>query len=379
MTKVVLLRGSAVNPWELRSWGRLGDGYEVEVVAPRSNLHDLSALGIAVRAVHSPTDRLPTAFRQRLGNNAGHYRGLRTELAGADVIHAAEISSWFSAQAARSLSGSNARLVLTVWETLPLGGALRSAIGRRRRLVTLPVADHFAATTERARLALTLEGVPAERVSVVEPGIDTARFGVPADPPGAEVVVLTVARLVWEKGVQDLIRAVRVLHDRGERRVRLDIVGEGPERTRLEAYVTELGLAAHVRFLGSIAYDELPATYARASAFALASLPVARWDEQFGMVLAEAMAAGLPIVATACGAVPEVLGGHRPETGVWLVAPGDWPGLADALAAGPLALVPGSRFDHGERTRRFSVDAAASRLAALYDRVLSAPPRALDG
>jgi glycosyltransferase involved in cell wall biosynthesis len=100
----------------------------------------------------------------------------------------------------------------------------------------------------------------------------------------------------------------------------------------------------------------------------LASLPVPLWEEQFGMVLAEAMAAGAPIVASASGAIPEVLEG----SGAQLFRPGDWLGLARLLASGPLAGPPGARATYPEElVRRYSTAAAAERLAAAYDRVLA--------
>jgi glycosyltransferase involved in cell wall biosynthesis len=124
----------------------------------------------------------------------------------------------------------------------------------------------------------------------------------------------------------------------------------------------------------------MPAVFAGASAMVLASqssagaayhpfdVPHAFWEEQFGFVLIEAMAAGLAIVATTNGAIPEVLA----DAPVDLVAPGDWIEIARALAAGPLSRSPGTRVAYPtEMTRRFSTTAAAERLAAAYDRLLS--------
>jgi glycosyltransferase involved in cell wall biosynthesis len=85
------------------------------------------------------------------------------------------------------------------------------------------------------------------------------------------------------------------------------------------------------------------------------------WEEQFGMVIAEALAAGLPIVAADSGAIREVLGDSAT-----FVAPGDWRGLAEALAAGPP-----SAPDAAALVERYSLGAAARRLADAYARVLS--------
>jgi glycosyltransferase involved in cell wall biosynthesis len=155
------------------------------------------------------------------------------------------------------------------------------------------------------------------------------------------------------------------------------IVGRGPEEGRLRAYADELGLGDRVT-IGPVGYDEMPGVFASASCVVLASLPSATaqlhlfdvprafWEEQFGMVLAEAMAAGLDVLAAESGAIPEVLEGQGT-----LFAPGDWPGLARRLADGPLRRPPGERVGYpAELVRRYSTTAMAGRLAGAYDRVL---------
>ncbi|HET8673607.1 MAG TPA: glycosyltransferase, partial [Thermoleophilaceae bacterium] len=127
----------------------------------------------------------------------------------------------------------------------------------------------------------------------------------------------------------------------------------------------------------SVPYDEMPELYARASCLVLASLPHAGcslltgpprcfWEEQFGMVLAEAMAAGLPILASESGAIREVAG-----EGATYFPAGDWVTLAGLLEQGPLSNPPGTRVQHDrERVKLFSTTAAAERLAAAYDELL---------
>jgi glycosyltransferase involved in cell wall biosynthesis len=145
------------------------------------------------------------------------------------------------------------------------------------------------------------------------------------------------------------------------------IVGAGPERERLLQYADELGIAARVE-IRAVPYDEMPSVFARASCVILASLPIPFWEEQFGMVLAEAMAAGAPIVASTSGAIPEVLSGADAS----LFAPGDWVGLARRLREGPLSRPPGSRAAHDPAlVQRYSNQAAAERIAAAYDRLLA--------
>jgi glycosyltransferase involved in cell wall biosynthesis len=366
--RVVVLRGTAASPWDLRPWEDLGDGYRVEALIPPNNLYDTAAVRIERVPVATVGGRLPGGRAGALLTRAvgERYLGLEERLSGADIVHGAELGYWFTAQAAALRVRLGFRLVVTVWETLPFGRAYRNVRTRPYRDKVLRAADLFLATTERARDALVLEGAAPDRVRISPPGVDVERFATardPEPPPTGAHLVLAIGRLVWEKGHQDLLRALALLRARGRRDVRALIVGVGPEERRLRAVIDDLGLNDVVELRGWVAYDELPRVYAQASCLVLASLPTPFWEEQFGMVLGEAMAAHVPIVAAASGAIPEVVGASGA-----LFAPGDWIGLADALAAGPLANAPcPRRAPEPERLERFSAGAAAARLRAAYE------------
>lgn len=360
---VIVLRGPLANPWELRPWEDLADRYDVAVLVPDANQHDTSALRLRQVPVSTRAGRLGRLGGRVVGDR---YLGLEDKLRGAAVVHAAELGFWFSWQAARLKEPLGFKLALTVWETLPFGDAYRNVRTRRHRRAVLPAADLFLATTERARMALLLEGAADERIRVAPPGIDVDRFARAREalPAAPGHLLLSVGRLVWEKGHQDAIRALALLRARGREDVRLAIVGRGPEEDRLRATAAELGVP--VEFRGSVPYDELPGLYAQASALVLASLPTWSWEEQFGMVLAEAMAAHLPIVASDSGAIPEVVGGSGT-----LFAAGDYLGLAERLdAVLPAGGAPPRRAPEPDRLERFSRPAAAARLAAAYDELL---------
>ena len=371
--QVVVLRGRAANPWDLRPWEQLGADYRVEALVPANNDYDTSLLELDRVPVHTLSGRLPGGRAGALAVRAlgERYLGLEERLAGADVVHAAELGYWFSWQAARLRDKLGFKLVLTVWETLPLLDAYRNVRTRRYRRDVLAATDLFMATTARARDALLLEGAPPERVVVSAPGIDVDRFAAartPAPPEGGGHLVLSVGRLVWEKGHQDLLRALAALRRAGRHDVRAVIVGKGPEEKRLRSYASDLGLDGVVEFAGGVPYEQMASYYAQASCLVLASIPVRYWEEQFGMVLIEAMAAHLPIVAAGSGAIPEVVGGSGT-----LFSPGDWRGLADVLADGPLAGEPAARrAPEPERREGFSSTAAAARLARAYESLLEA-------
>lgn len=390
MPRVLIVRGHQVTPWELGPWRELPGRFETSYLLTRSNRFTASSEGLRAVPARALRDLLPRGPVGEAGAGVlgDRYIGVELAFAAADVVHAEELSYWFAAEAARRKQRHRFKLVQTVWETLPLLNAYRNRQARRHRALVLAETDLFLPATRRAADALRLEGVAEERMLVCPPGIDVDRFA--PDPEGqapVEHVIVSPGRLVWEKGHQDVLRALAALH-RGivtlpsgaVAKPRLLIIGSGPEEHRLRAYAAELELADAVD-IASVPYERMPSLFAGASAMVLASqasagaafhpldVPHVFWEEQFGLVLAEAMAAGLPIVTTTSGAIPEVLAGAPVD----LVAPGDWMGIARALAAGPLDRAPGARTSYpAELIRGYSTAAAAQRLAVAYDRVLAA-------
>jgi glycosyltransferase involved in cell wall biosynthesis len=371
--RVVLLRGHHANVWDLRPWELLREEFEIRVLVTGSNLHQTEGLELDVVPIRTPRDFLP---RGRVAGAAAYvlgerYLGLDRALAGADIVHAAELGSWYSAQAAAAKPQQGFKLAVTVWETIPWRDAYRWPRERGYRRSVLPAADFFLPATERALHALRLEGVAEDRCRVCPPGIDLGRFarGDAGVRPPARKRVLSAGRLVWEKGHQDVIRALAAIREGllGPARddVELLIVGSGPEEAKLRRYAAELGLEGAVELRPTVPYDEMPSLYASASALVLASLPTRGWEEQFGMVLVEGMASGTPVLASASGAIPEVLDGRGA-----LFAPGDWRELARLLLEGPLADRPGGPDDDGP-PERFSTAAAAERLRSVYGLLLA--------
>jgi glycosyltransferase involved in cell wall biosynthesis len=379
--RVVLLRGHHANVWDLAPWGSLSDEFDVTALVTGANVHQVDGLAVPSASVRTPRDMLPGGrVAGAIAYAAGErYLSLERRLAGADIVHGAEIGTWHSAQAARLKPRLGFKLLLTVWETIAWRETYRWPRERRYRRAVLAATDRYLATTERARAGLLLEGVPAERIDVCPPGVDVDHFAAAAGPAADDGVhrILSAGRLVWEKGHQDVLRAFAALR-RGlfgppREDVVLEIVGSGPEEARLRRYADELGVAVHVTFVPTVPYEHMPARFAGASCLVLGSLPTRAWEEQFGMVLVEAMAAGTPVVACASGAIPEVLGGHGT-----LVGAGDWIGLARALQVGPLAgpaPAPRAPVDRA-RLAPYSATAAAERYRTIYRRVLLGAARA---
>lgn len=157
-----------------------------------------------------------------------------------------------------------------------------------------------------AGIAQALYDVPPARIAVVPEPIDLAewrrRFAAAAvSGPTRRPTILTVCRQYPRKRVEDLLEAAALLRER-IRDVQVRIVGDGPEGPRLRAIHARLALGDSAVFLGDVSRDALALEYSRAHCFCLPTV-----QEGFGLVFAEAMAAGLPVVACRAAAVPEVV------------------------------------------------------------------------
>jgi glycosyltransferase involved in cell wall biosynthesis len=229
-----------------------------------------------------------------------------------------------------SLKAKGAKFKLVYWIpfTIPFVDmfAERSFVIRQ---FAFPWVDKFIAITDTCRRTLELEGIDASRIAHIYPGIDLAAFQPRPRPPVAERFhVLFVGKLTSWKGCYSLIYAARRLRDRIPG-LQVTLVGQGAQRRHLEEAARLLGVADRIAFKGFVPYEDMPAFYGDADVFVLPSLPAVNLAEQFGFVVAEAMACGLPAVVSRVGGLPEVVGGH-PEL---LFTPGDDGELAERLWA----------------------------------------------
>jgi colanic acid/amylovoran biosynthesis glycosyltransferase len=198
----------------------------------------------------------------------------------------------------------------------------------------------------RSQLMLLTEEEQWPKLRLVRCGVDPALFGeVPRNGDGGRLRVLTVGRLVAGKGYSLLLEALADVGARGHD-VALDVVGEGPAGDALCERAAALGLDGRVRWLGAVGQDEIRRHYAEADAFCLPS-----FAEGVPVVLMEAMAMALPVVATRIAGIPELI--DDGESGL-LVAPARSDELADALAR--LAGSPELRAQLGRAGRRAVTD-----------------------
>lgn len=182
-----------------------------------------------------------------------------------------------------------------------------------------------AVLTVAPRLArrLVAEGIRPDRVHACPPGVDAALFEGPFEDPFPRIGaprVLFVGRLAPQKGVRNLVEAAALLEDPS---AQVLLVGDGSERRSLEREIRRLGVEERVHLLGFVPHKRVPAVLAHADLLVLPSL-----YEELGTILLEAMWAGLPIVASKTGGIPDVI-----TDGVngMLVPPGEPQALAGAI------------------------------------------------
>lgn len=273
------------------------------------------------------------------------------------ITHARNCGAWLNGGVAWRLAGAPGRLMFSIhgldWVgPVPAGRArlyrLLARMSTALVAVSRPTAEHFAAQT----------GISPSRFGVLPSGVDVTRFQ-PGEGGQGVLRLGCVARLGQQKGHHRLIDAFAAAVARSARPLELWLIGDGPYRAELEACAVTAGVADRVRFLGEV--EDVPARLRALDIFILAS-------EQEGRPtsIMEAMAAGLPVIATQVGAVADLV---RDGVTGRLVAAGDGLALCEAILqlAGDAALR--RQFGHAARAdaeARLSLDAMVDRYATFY-------------
>lgn len=350
--------------------GRTSHAYELFAAMPDSHLTVASNRGGwgTDREVVLRTWRPPFVDVHEAWTAAPAWlRGLpSTDFGRVDVVGSLEIFSFSSLQASQLARARGALHVSVVAETMAGNPLYRwppwRTIARRLR----GRIDAFLCITERAREHLLELGCPPERCHAIHLGIDADVFH-PAPELEKRPVVTFVGMLRADrgadKGVLDIVEACRrVARDVPDLELRL--VGDGHLRGQLEDIAAR---ERFVRVLPPVPRNEIAALLRESRMLVLASKRTLKWEEQFGFVLVEAMASGLPVVATRSGAIPEVV-----APGNDLVDEGDVAALAAAITN---ALGPGAA-ERGRRNREhviqhYELQSQGRVLRALLDELVA--------
>lgn len=239
--------------------------------------------------------------------------------------------------------------------------------GRYRALFDL--GDAFLVEGPAMKARLEALGCPSSKLRIQRIAIDPARYRFRAreDPGGGPVTVLQCGRLVAKKGCDTLLSAF-ALARRHDPRLKLRLVGDGPERPALESLIRDLGLGDSVTLLGALSRSSLLDEMDRAHIYAQASRTAADGDTEGGAptALLEAQACGLPIVATRHADIPHVV---SEGDSALLSEEGDSGSLAASLAllaAEPARWGPMGRAGRAHVETRHDVGALSTALEVLY-------------
>ena len=348
-------------------------GHEVSLFAPKAPGYEEDD-GPTYRMPSLP---LPLDTAYRLTIPLVSRRNLKGVIKRLSIIHAHSpfVTGWMGVHYARRI---HIPLVYTYHTQLeqyahyvPFDAATtRRAASSLTRLYA-NAADAVIVPTAAMRDHLLEVGVTA-RIEVVPSGIDVAHFGsgTRSDAGRARLgarqgdrLALCVSRLAPEKNIDLLLHAMAALSDG---RTKLALAGAGPARELLELQVQELGIGDRVCFAGELTRDQLPDVYACADVFLFPSM-----TETQGLVLAEAMAAGCPIIAVDTPQARDVL----PQETIFV--PDDATTLAQAFGTitSPPPLSAQKRLQ--EAAQRFGTGLQTERVLAIYSDLVNAPATTL--
>ncbi len=294
--------------------------------------------------VHLPVWRMPLfGSPERWSAALAWYRGLeRLQDHPSDAITSVELYSLSSFQAADLAQDRDEPLIPIIAEILPSNPLNHVPPWRAFRKRVVRAAAGFICMTETSRRYVIEMGADPDRVHTVSPGLDVDEFA-PASTRATDSTVVFVGELRPDKGVLKVIGACESVR-RQEPSLRLCVVGAGPLDAKVRA-LAETRPWLDVR--GRIPRSEIPSLLRSARSFCIAPSTRTFWAEQFGYAAVEAMACGLPVVATLCGAVAEVV----PEEN-YLVEEGD----TGALTASILQSLQTSATTIGERNRSYVLE-----------------------
>ncbi|GAB4412505.1 MAG: glycosyltransferase family 4 protein [Anaerolineae bacterium] len=293
-----------------------------------------------------------------------HYPHLGRELRDfqPDLVHIDEepynLATW---QALWHAHRTGARALFFTWQNIARRYPPPFSWGERW---VLRHVGYAIAGTQGAAEVWRAKGYRGPLAVIPQFGVDPDVFSPPPTPrSSADFVIGFAGRLVEEKGGAWLLDALARLDGHW----RLIIAGDGPQRDALIAQARRHGVSERVTFERR-ASTEMPAFYHQLDALAVPSLTRPNWKEQFGRVIVEAMACGVPVVGSSSGAIPDVIG----EAGL-IVPEGDVDALAAALRR--LMDAPDLRQELGQRGRarvlaRYTQAQVAAQTVAVYQQVL---------
>lgn len=222
-----------------------------------------------------------------------------------DIIHVdQEVYSLAAAQLALAAKAARRKLVVLGVENLDRRIPL---VERAARRTVLALADALVCANSEGAALVAKWGFKRRIEVIPHLGVDPSFFGPGRQRPDGPFNFGFVGRLVRQKGVDLLLEALAMLARSGMD-FRATICGAGPLSDQLQSLGRDLGIADRIAWLGALPHERIPEIMQGLDVLVLPSRQTTPWKEQFGHVLIEAMAVGIPVVGSSSGAIPEVIG-----------------------------------------------------------------------
>ena len=374
--KIALIRGAFMNQYESQIYYPLLKKNEIVGFSSQQPIQEKFPFKLV--KLPSPMDanfglfsRLKMPILNRMFVDAHWLIGLEDQIRGFDIAHCADTFYHFSHQAiVAKRKGYVKRVVATVFENIPFNN--EGILGRKKfKSDVLKETDHFVAIAERSKAALMVEGCPEDKITVITQHIDTKRFKpTRKNYHKKKLTILYTGRIEFYKGLYEIIYAAkRLLEDHSLSSYDLEflLVGDGTEKEKLKLLVNRLNITNSVKFL-FLPYHKMEDVYDKADIFVAPSRATRTYQEQFCTALLEAQSAGLPIVTTYSGGIPENVGKNA-----IMANPGDFYSIAAGIKR--FVVSPKLREHYGEMAREnvvknFDISIGAKKLEKMYEEVL---------
>lgn len=324
--KVAIVRGPGLSNWEMQVYEPLTKWFDLTAIGSTIPVNDIQNIQIPIKKL--------TCFPQYIANipKMMHVMfslfgctqwlsGFDEAVSGYDIVHSVELFNGYTVQAVRAKKkGLIKNVTLTVHENIPfLFREYPAKMALKQEVIE--GADLFLAINEMSRQMLLLEGVDEKKIVMIPQSVNTDLFRPKSKTDtnslrklrstfgydNNDFVVLSAGRMVWEKGWYDLIPAALKV-SKHHKRIKFLCIGDGPERQKIERFAHEQKLKSVMKF-AAVPYIQMSDIFRMSDLFVYPTLPMKLWNAQWGGgVIAEAMATGLPIIATSNGGVVDLIG-----------------------------------------------------------------------
>ena len=313
MIKIALVRGAFLNNYEGQNYSLNTKNFRLTAISSLFPLENkfpfpvIKLLSLAdiqkIRFLNLP---LKFVSNRILGDSQILF-GIEKYSRKFDIFHSADPHYYYTYQLAKlKKSQKIKKLIITSWETIPFNNE-KTLAKRKIKYFSLAYGDLFLCHTEKAKQVLVKEGVDESKIKVIKLGVNVNQFKPLLKKQNQSLTILFVGRLVVEKGILDLLEAFINLKKQGFKELKLEIVGQGVLEKKIKRKIKFFSFSDKIKILNKN-YEDMPLIYQMADIFVLPSRKTKTWEEQYGMVLIEAMASGLSIIASKSGAIPENLG-----------------------------------------------------------------------